>query len=57
MKYLTIFVFFALLAIVGCEPLGRYLSWEDERLFEETGEFLFEKQSNNKINSTPSTPE
>ncbi len=56
MKYLTIFVFFALLAIVGCEPLGRYLSWEDERIFEETGEFLFEKQSNHKIDCTLPTP-
>jgi hypothetical protein len=57
MKYLLFFAFFALLAVIGCEPLNRYLSWEDENLFEETGEFLFEKQTGMDLDFTPSTPE
>jgi len=44
MKELAFVVFFGLLCFVACEPITRYLSWEDENMFEETGEFLFEKQ-------------
>lgn len=57
MKELTFMVIVFFICIVACEPINRYLSWEDENLFEETGEFLFKKQTRIDMDFTPSTPE
>jgi hypothetical protein len=56
-KELTIATFLFLICAIACEPINRYLSWEDENIFEETGEFIFEKQTGLNVDFTPTTPE